>query len=108
MNPPQPVPALDAHLPQDNDEINLLELFDVVLDSRWVIAAVTLVSLLIGGGYVLLSTPIYEANTLIQVEESKAGGGAAAGGLGEAASLFEIRSPASAEMEILRSRMVVG
>ena len=72
------------------------------------IAAVTLVSLLISGGYVLLSTPIYEANTLIQVEESKAGGGAAAGALGEAASLFEIRSPASAEMEILRSRMVVG
>lgn len=108
MNPPQPVAALNAQLPQDNDEINLLELFDVVLDSRWLIAAVTLVSLLIGGGYALLSTPIYEANTLIQVEESKAGGGAAAGALGEAASLFEIRSPASAEMEILRSRMVVG
>ena len=50
MNPSQPVPALDAQLPQDNDEINLLELFDVVLDSRWLIAAVTLVSLLIGGG----------------------------------------------------------
>ena len=80
----------------------------MVLDNRWLIAAVTLLSLLIGGGYALLCTRIYEANTLIQVEESKAGGGASAGALGQAASLFEIRSPASAEMEILRSRMVVG
>ena len=108
MNPSQPVPAVDAQQPQDNDEINLLELFDVVLDSRWLIVAVTLAILLIGGAYAFLSTPIYEANTLIQVEESKPGGGAASSALGEAASLFEIRSPASAEMEILRSRMVVG
>jgi len=91
----------------DGDEINLLELLDVVLDSRWLIAAVTALALLIGGAYAFLSTPVYEANTLIQVEESK-GGGAATGALGEAASLFEIRSPATAEMEILRSRLVVG
>ena len=92
----------------DGDEINLLELLDVVLDSRWLIAAVTVLALVVGGAYAFLTTPIYEANTLIQVEESKPGGGAATSALGEAASLFEIRSPATAEMEILRSRMVVG
>jgi tyrosine-protein kinase Etk/Wzc len=91
----------------DGDEINLLELLDVVLDNRWLIAAVTALALLVGGTYAFLSTPVYEANTLIQVEESK-GGGAATSALGEAASLFEIRSPATAEMEILRSRLVVG
>ncbi len=95
-------------MPQDGDEISFLDLLDVVLDSRWLIATVTLLALLLGGGYAFLTTPIYEANTLIQVEESKGGGSAAAGALGEAASLFEIRSPASAEMEILRSRLVVG
>ncbi len=89
-------------MPQDGDEISFLDLLDVVLDSRWLIATVTLLALLLGGGYAFLTTPIYEANTLIQVEESKGGGSAAAGALGEAASLFEIRSPASAEMEILR------
>lgn len=92
----------------DSDEINLLDLLDVVLDSRWLIAAVTAVALLVGGAYAFLTTPVYEANTLIQVEESKPGGGAATSALGEAASLFEIRSPATAEMEILRSRLVVG
>ena len=103
-------PPLQLPLPDegDDDEINLLELLDVVLDSRWLIASVTALALLLGGSYAFLSTPIYEANTLIQVEESKPGAGAAAGALGEAASLFEIRSPATAEMEILRSRLVVG
>jgi len=92
---------------RDGDEISLLELLDVVLDSRWLIGAVTALALLIGGAYAFLSTPVYEANTLIQVEESK-GSGAATSALGEAASLFEIRSPATAEIEILRSRLVVG
>ena len=91
-----------------DDEINLLELFDVVLDSRLLIAAVTTLALVVGAAYAFLVTPVYEANTLIQVEESKPGGGAAAGALGEAASLFQIQSPATAEIEILRSRLVVG
>ncbi|NMM06007.1 polysaccharide biosynthesis tyrosine autokinase [Polaromonas sp.] len=106
----QNFPPVQLPLPDEaeDDEINLLDLLDVVLDSRWLIAAVTALALLLGGGYAFLSTPIYEANTLIQVEESKPGGGAASSALGEASSLFEIRSPATAEMEILRSRLVVG
>lgn len=107
MNPQLPnlSPPQQA-LPDDGDEFNLLQLLDVVLDSRWLIGAVTAVAIAFGVAYALLSTPIYEANTLIQVEESK--GGSAGSLLGEASSLFEIRSPASAEMEILRSRLVVG
>lgn len=109
MNAPQPnlEPALQP-LQDDGDEINLLQLLDVVLDSRWLIAAVTAVTLAIGAAYALLATPIYEANTLIQVEEKGGGRAAATSALGEAASLFEIRSPATAEIEILRSRLVVG
>ncbi|MCY7370663.1 MAG: tyrosine protein kinase, partial [Polaromonas sp.] len=91
--------------PDDDDEIDLLSLLDVLLDARWLIAGVTALVLLLGGAYAVLSPPIYEANSLIQVEDSKPG---AAGALGEAASLFDIKSPATAEMEILRSRLVVG
>lgn len=111
MNAPQlnfqPTLQPDLQPMQDDDEINLLELLDVALDSRWLIVAVTVLALVVGGAYAFLSTPVYEANTLIQVEESK-GGGAATSALGEAAGLFEIRSPATAEIEILRSRLVVG
>ena len=90
---------------QDDDEIDLLGLLDVLLDARWMIAGITALVLLLGGAYAFLSRPVYQANSLIQVEDSKAGG---AGALGEAASLFDIKSPASAEMEILRSRLVVA
>ncbi len=88
-----------------DDEIDLLGLFDVLLDARWLIAGVAALVLLLGAAYAILSRPVYEANSLIQVEDSKPG---AAGALGDAASLFDIKSPATAEMEILRSRLVVG
>ncbi len=92
-------------LQDDEDSINLLDLLDVVLEQRWVIAAVTAVVLALGGAYALVATPIYESNTLIQVEDSKGG---AASLLGDVGSLFDIKSPATAEIEILRSRLVIG
>ena len=105
---PQPLPSAAEIQNSQDDDINLIDLLDVVLDSRWLIAAIT--ALAISGGviFAMLSTPIFEANTLVQVEETKAGGGAASSALGEAASLFDIRSPASAEMELLRSRLIIG
>lgn len=86
----------------DDDSINLLDLLDVVIEQRWIIAAVTAAALVVGGGYALTATPIYEANTLIQIEDVKGNP------MGEAGSLFDIKSPATAEIEILRSRLVVG
>ncbi|MBK5205297.1 MAG: polysaccharide biosynthesis tyrosine autokinase [Polaromonas sp.] len=98
-------PALQA--PQDDeDSINLLELLDVVLDQRWLIAGVTAVVLALGGAYAFMATPIFEANSLIQVEDSKGGGLNSM--LGDMGSMFDIKSPATAEIEILRSRLVIG
>ena len=106
--PPQPLLSSGEIRNSQDDEINLIDLLDVVLDGRWLIAVITVLVLFAGVGYAVLSTPIFEANTLVQVEETKAGGGAASSALGEAASLFDIRSPASAEMELLRSRLIIG
>ena len=98
-------PALQA--PQDGEDgINLLELLDVVFDQRWLIAGVTAVVLALGGAYAFMATPIFEANLLIQVEDSKGGG--MSGMLGDMGGMFDIKSPAAAEIEILRSRLVVG
>lgn len=92
--------------PGDDDEINLLDLLDVVLDQRWLIAAVTVLVLMLGAAYAFIATPIFEANTLIQVEDTK--GNPMGGMLGDASNLFDIHSPTTAEIEILRSRLVVG
>ncbi|MGB4584764.1 MAG: polysaccharide biosynthesis tyrosine autokinase [Rhodoferax sp.] len=100
-----PQPTMLA--PQDDeDSINLLELLDVVLDQRWLIAGVTTLVLALGGAYAFMATPIFEANSLIQVEDSK--GGSVNSLLGDMGSMFDIQSPATAEIEILRSRLVVG
>src|SRR4029077_12458081 len=98
---PAPPPLQDL-----GEETGLLKLLDVVLDNLWLIAVVTAAAIAVGAAYMFVSTPIYEANSLIQVEESKPGN--VAGGLGDVSGLFEIHSPASAEIEILRSRLVVG
>ncbi len=89
----------------DEDSIDLLGLLDVVLEQKFLIAAVTALVIVLGGAYAFLATPIYEANTLIQVEDSKGG---ASSLLGDVGSLFDIKSPATAEIEILRSRLVIG
>jgi len=104
MNVPHsPIPA--PFIDDAQDEIDLLGLLDVIIDARWLIASVTALVLLLGVTYALLSRPVYEANSLIQVEDGKPGAG---GALGDAANLFDIKSPATAEMEILRSRLVIG
>lgn len=98
-------PPLPIAPPTNEDEIDLLGLLDVLLEAKWLVGSVTAAALLLGGSYAYLSRPVYQADTLLQVEDTKSG---AAGALGEASSLFDIKSPASAEMEILRSRLVVG
>ncbi|MEJ8825646.1 polysaccharide biosynthesis tyrosine autokinase [Variovorax humicola] len=103
MNPPKSTMPVATR--PTGDGINLLELLDVLLDNRWLIATVTALALLAGAAYALLSPPVYQANTVIQVEDSKSD--PVSSMLGQAAGLFDIHSPASAEMQILRSRLVV-
>jgi len=100
--------AMPLAAPRNNDEIDLLRLLGVLVEARWLIVGVTALVLLLGGAYALLIRPVYEASSLIQVEESKPSLSSAQGALREASSLFDINSPATAEMEILRSRLVVG
>jgi tyrosine-protein kinase Etk/Wzc len=105
MNPSLSMPSGPQGQIPPGEEFNVLALLDVVIESRWLIVAVTVFVTLIGAVYALLTAPIYQADTIVQVEDSKGDG---SGMLGDVANLFEIRSPASAEMQILRSRLVVG
>jgi tyrosine-protein kinase Etk/Wzc len=56
--------------------------------------------------YALVAKPVYEANLMIHVEEESPN--ASKNILSEASSLFETKKAAIAEMELLRSRMVVS
>ncbi|MES3004294.1 MAG: polysaccharide biosynthesis tyrosine autokinase [Pseudomonadota bacterium] len=89
-------------------ESSLLDVFDVLGDSKWLIAGITCVGLAAAFLYVAAVPPTYEASNLIQVEEGRAPGTTAASAYTDAAHLFETRSPAIAEISILRSASVLG
>lgn len=90
----------------DRDEVNFRELFDIVWSGKWVAFGITLAFLAIGVAYVLIVSPIYQADGLVQVEKQKSSISASmdqlssilGGGAGEA----------PAEIAVLESRMVLG
>lgn len=86
------------------DEIDLARLWGLLVDNRKLIAVVTAAALLLGVAYALLATPIYRADALLQVEKKQGG----LPGFAEVSELFEQESSAVGEIEILRSRMVIG
>src|SRR5512141_1329754 len=89
----------------DNDDINLGQLLDTLYFQRKLIAAVVGLFTVLGVMYVILATPVYQSDLLIQIEEAS---NPAKNALSEISALYEGKTQASAEMEILRSRMVVS
>lgn len=89
----------------DDDEITLSEYFDILIDRKWLVASVTALALVLGTAYALLSTPIYQSNLLVQVEDAAPD---AKGFLGETSNLFDVKTPATGEIQVIRSRMVLG
>ena len=102
-NPSQP----NAGLIVDEDEgISLIDLLDNVLYYRWYLIIVTILGGLLSVGYALTTTPIYSANALIQVQNKK--GNSLLGSLDQVGSLGSQGPSLGSEIEILRSRSVIG
>ncbi len=79
---------------------------NTLYESRWLIGTITGIITVVAVLYALLAKPVYEANLMIHVEEESPT--ASKNILSEASSLFETKKAAIAEMELLRSRMVVS
>ena len=95
MLTPQPAPA------EDDEGINLVEYWDIIVDNRWLIAAILCVAVAAGTCYALLARPIYESNLLVQVEDNSPNGKSL---LGDAAALLDTKTPTAAEIDIGRPR----
>lgn len=91
---------------QVDDEIDLGKLFGIILDAKWLILCTVVLLSIVGVGVAILSTPIYKADALIQIESKSSGGiSAMVGDMGE---LFSAESSATTEIEIIKSRMILG
>ncbi len=94
-------PSLQADAPED--ELDLAALVGTLYEGRWIIAALAVLALMIGGLRAFTVTPVFKADALVQVEES---GGSDP--LQDLSAMFSGETPAEAEIEILRSRSVVS
>jgi tyrosine-protein kinase Etk/Wzc len=101
---PTPVPRGEPGWSGDDEEVSLGEYLDVVLREKWLILAILLACVATGAAYVFLAQPVYHSDVLIEVEQKKSG----LAGFGELAGMFGEASPAETEIEILRSRTLVG
>lgn len=90
---------------QTEDTIDLKELFFSLI-AQWKLIALCMILSLICALLYLRTTPdTYAVDALVQVEDSK---GASAALLGDLSSMMDQKSPAQAEIEILKSRLVLG
>lgn len=88
----------------DSDEIDLARLIGEFLDHKKIIISVTAVCTCIAICYALFATPIYQADSLIQVEE-KQGNSL----LNNLSQMLPEGQPVSApEIALLKSRMILG
>lgn len=87
------------------DTIDLKELFFSLI-AQWKLIALCIILSLICALLYLRTTPdTYAVDAMVQVEDNK---GASAALLGDLSSIMEQKSPAQAEIEILKSRLVLG
>jgi|SRR5450830_29420 len=87
----------------DDDGLDLKTHLYLLFDNRRLITCITVLFTLLGIAYGFSIKPTYETNILIQVEDKSS-----KNPLGDASSLFDNKTAATSEMEILRSRMVVS
>ena len=87
-----------------DDEIDLRQLFGMLLDGRYIIAAAVAITALIAVIYIIFATPIYKSNGIIQVEDNAPG----VPGLADMAEIFATESSSATELHVIKSRLVLG
>lgn len=97
--------VVPAAAPSTGDDLDMAELLDTLFQRMWLILAITLLAIAAGVAFAVLSTPIYRADALIQVERPKSTTLSSIEAAAEALGGGD--SPISGEIEILRSREVL-
>ncbi|MDD5272007.1 MAG: polysaccharide biosynthesis tyrosine autokinase [Methylovulum sp.] len=89
---------------EEDDGIDFGELIATILDGKYLIVFLTSVFLAAGVAKALLDTPIYKADGMLQIEEKTN----TLGALESVAPLLESKMPALTEIELIKSRRVLG
>ncbi|MGC9561988.1 polysaccharide biosynthesis tyrosine autokinase [Brachymonas sp. M4Q-1] len=91
---------------ETDDEIDLRKLFHAILINRFWIVLSLLVGLVLGVIYAFATTPVYQANALLQIEPKNKN--SLLGDLKNLPLGGDTKGDADAEIQIIRSRLVLG
>lgn len=92
--------------PLADENVRLGDYFAMLMERKGLILLVTMLTTLVGLGYALTAPPVYQTNALLQIERQKPIGLRQLGN--DPSSLMQQEPPIVADLEILRSRMVLG
>jgi len=102
-----PTPAAgDFGGSEEGGDISLGELIANLWEGRYLILGATLLTVLLGGYYTWRKSPVYKVEALLQVEDKKGGKGGP--GMEALSSLLDQPTVAQAEIEIIKSNLVLG
>ena len=100
----QPTTNQTTNSSPQSQEIDLMALLGALIDRKYFIIALTALFMFIGVVYALLTQPVYQATAMLQVESS----GSTFPGLDDMGGMFESTSAAVTEIELLKSRSLIG
>ncbi|WP_433766772.1 polysaccharide biosynthesis tyrosine autokinase [Pseudomonas putida] len=98
------LPSVISSRDNEQDNIDLLGIFGTLIDQKWLIGAFTGAFMATGVAYAILSTPVYQANALVQVEPKKND----MLGFSDLSSMLGGQSPSVTEIGIIKSRAIIG
>ena len=91
--------------PQNANTITLLEALEILWDKKFVLFLFLIAGFGIGFGIANWLRPQFTSDILLQIDVK---GGKAGKAIGEMGSLLDVASPADAEIELIKSRMVLS
>ncbi len=88
----------------EDDGVDFAHLLGTLFEAKWLMFTVVTLAMLAASLYLFSATPIYQVDALVQVENETE----TLKGLERLTALFEGEASATAELEIIQSRMVLG
>lgn len=88
-----------------DEYLDLSSVLSAIWRNKLLVAAITLAALAVGGIYAVAATPVYQSNILIKVDVNDPSIKSVPASL---SGIFDLKTAPSAELEMLRSRSVVG
>ncbi len=94
-----------VQIPQNVNTITLLEALEILWNKKITLLLFLVVGAVVGITIANWLRPQYTSDILLQIDVK---GGKAGKAMGEMGALLDVASPADAEIELIKSRMVLG